>query len=72
VNGVEVREMVKPLARGRGLIRTFTLSPTKQPITFVTTAQPGIRLKPSVGSIQQGAIRLPAGTRQFSLTVSIL
>ncbi|GAB3887907.1 hypothetical protein GCM10028825_19690 [Spirosoma agri] len=72
VNGVEVREMVKPLARGRGLIRTFTLSPTKQPITFVATAQPGIRLKPSVGSIQQGAIRLPAGTRQFSLTVLTL
>lgn len=70
VNGVEVRELIKPLASSRGLVRTFILSPTKQSISFVASAQPGIQLKSSVGHIQNGAVRLPPGTRQFTLTVS--
>jgi len=70
INGVEVRELIKPLPTGRGLVRTFTLSPTKQTVTFVSAAQPGIRVKSSVGHLQNGEIRLPAGTRQFSITVS--
>ncbi|GAB2595658.1 plastocyanin/azurin family copper-binding protein [Spirosoma areae] len=70
VNGVDVRELIKPVASGRGLIRTFTLSPTKQAVSFVAAAQPGIRLTPSVGRLQNGEVRLPPGTRQFTLTVS--
>lgn len=70
VNGVEVRELIRPLASGRGLLRSFTLSPTKQTLSFVASAQPGIRLKPSVGRLQDGEVRLPPGTRQFTLTVS--
>ncbi|GAB3940386.1 hypothetical protein GCM10028805_02060 [Spirosoma harenae] len=70
VNGVEIRELVKPLSGGRGLVRTFSISPSQQAITFVATAQPGIRLKPSVGQLANGEIRLPAGTRQFTLIVS--
>ncbi len=72
VNGVEVRELIKPLPAGRGLVRTFTIGPTKQPVMFVSAVQPGIRVKPSVGRLQNGEIRLPAGTRQFSITVSTL
>lgn len=72
VNGVEVRELIKPLPAGRGLVRTFTIGPTKQPVTFVSAAQPGIRVKPSVGQLQNGEVRLPSGTRQFSITVSTL
>jgi azurin len=72
VNGVEIRELIKPTASGRGLVRIFTISQSKQPVTFVTTSQPGIRFKPSVGRVQNGAIQLPNGTRQFSLTVSTL
>ena len=70
VNGVEVRELIKPLPAGRGLVRTFTLSPTKQTLTFVSAPQPGIRVKPSVGRLQNGEVRLPAGTRLFSVTLS--
>ncbi len=70
VNGVDVRELIKPMATGRGLVRTFTLSPTKQAVSFLTSAQPGIRLKPSVGRFQNGEVLLPPGTRQFTLTVS--
>lgn len=70
VNGVEIRELIKPVASGRGLVRSFLVGPTKQPIFFVATAQPGIRLKPSVGSLKHGEIVLPPGTRQFTLTIS--
>ncbi|GAB4015912.1 hypothetical protein GCM10028808_42690 [Spirosoma migulaei] len=70
INGVEIRELVKPLPTGRGLIRTFSVGPSKQPVTFVTTIQPGIKLRPSVGQLKNGEIRLPAGTRQFTLSVS--
>lgn len=72
VNGVEVRELIRSLPAGRGFVRTFTLSPTKQPITFLAATQPGIRLKPSVGQVRNGEIRLPAGTRQFSIIVTTI
>lgn len=70
VNGVEIRELIKPLPTGRGLIRTFTIAPTKQSVTFLATAQPGIRFKPSVGRLQHGEVKLPVGTREFTMTVS--
>ncbi|MVM28770.1 hypothetical protein GO755_01905 [Spirosoma sp. HMF4905] len=70
INGVEIRELIKPLSTGRGLVRTFAFSPTKQAITLITTAQPGIRLRPSIGQLKNGEVRLPAGTRQFTLTMS--
>jgi azurin len=70
LNGVEIHELVKSLPGGRGLVRTFTLGPTKQPVTFIASAQPGIRLKPSVGRFQNGELILPVGTRQFTLTLS--
>ena len=69
VNGVEIRELIKSLPTGRGLVRTFALSPGNAAVTFLATAQPGIRLKPSVGKLVNGEIRLPAGTRQFTLTM---
>ncbi|QJD79018.1 plastocyanin/azurin family copper-binding protein [Spirosoma rhododendri] len=72
VNGVEIRELVRARAGGRGLVRTFTISPTRQPLTFNATAQPGIQYKPSAGRLQNNQVRLPAGTRQFSLTLSTL
>ncbi len=69
VSGVTIRELAKPLPTGRGLVRKFTISPTKQVLSFSATAQPGVQLKPSVGRIQNGVIKLPAGTRQFTLTM---
>jgi azurin len=72
VNGVEIRELVRPRTGGRGLVRTFTITPTKQPLTFIATAQPGVQYKLSTGRLQNSQVRLPAGTRQFSLTLSTL
>lgn len=72
INGVEVRELIRPRVGGRGLVRTFTIAPTNQSLTFRATVQPGIQYKPSAGRRQNNQIRLPAGTRQFSLTISTL
>ncbi|MBD2702251.1 hypothetical protein IC229_16480 [Spirosoma sp. BT702] len=69
VNGVDFRELIKPLPTKRGLIRAFTLTPSKQDVTFLADAQPGIELKSSVGRFENGVLRLPAGTRQFTLTI---
>jgi len=72
INGVEVRELIRPRVGGRGLVRTFAIAPTNQSLTFRATVQPGIQYKPSAGRRQNNQIRLPAGTRQFSLTISTL
>jgi len=72
INGVEVRELIRPRVGGRGLVRTFAIAPTNQSLTFRATVQPGIQYKPSAGRHQNNQIRLPAGTRQFSLTISTL
>ncbi|GAB4037511.1 plastocyanin/azurin family copper-binding protein [Spirosoma gilvum] len=69
VNGVTIYELIKPLPAGRGLIRTFTLGPTNKAISFVATTKPGIQLKPSIGRFQNGELRIPAGTKQFTLTM---
>lgn len=70
VDGVDVRELIKPLSTGTGLVRTFTIAPTKQTVVFLAANQPGLQLKSSVGAIKNGELRLPPGTRQFTLTVS--
>ncbi|GAB3997808.1 hypothetical protein GCM10028807_43790 [Spirosoma daeguense] len=69
VNGVDIYELIKPVPNRRGLIRQFRLSPSKQNVTFLASAQLGIRLKSSVGRFENGTLRLPAGTRQFTLTI---
>ncbi len=70
VNGVTIYERIRPLPTGRGLIRSFTLSPTRETISFLAAGQPGIRLKSSIGQFRDGELRLPAGTKQFTITLS--
>lgn len=69
VNGIEVREMIKPLASGRGLVRHFTLGPVSGPVYFVCKSGDGVKYRPSVGKIQDGLVRLPVGTKSFTLTM---
>ncbi|MGA0555035.1 plastocyanin/azurin family copper-binding protein [Larkinella sp. VNQ87] len=69
VNGVEVREMIKPLATGRGLVRQFKLGTVAGPVYFVCKPGDGVKYRPSVGKIQDGFVRLPAGTKSFTITM---
>jgi len=81
VDGVLVRELIKPLPGGRGLVRTFSVAPTKQVVTFVADEQPDLLYKatragkPAV--LRNGQLVLPPGTgaataRQFMITMSVL
>ncbi|GAB3781288.1 hypothetical protein GCM10028818_35080 [Spirosoma horti] len=70
LNGINVRERIQSVPKGRGLVRSFTISPTQQPISFIANAQPGIRIRSSVGQFQNGVLHLPKGTTQFTLTIT--
>lgn len=76
VDGMTVRELIKPLPGGRGLIRRFSLSPTKQSVTFVADEQPGLSYKATRAGkpapLRNGRLLLPPGTRQFTITMSVL
>lgn len=76
VDGVTVRELIKPLPGGRGLVRQFSLEPMKQPVTFVADEQPGLSYKATRAGkpvqFRNGQWLLPPGTRQFTITMSVL
>ena len=69
VNGIEVREMIKPLPTGRGLVRHFSLGAVSGPVYFACKPGDGVKYRPSVGKIQDGMVRLPVGTRNFTITM---
>ncbi|MFC5408812.1 plastocyanin/azurin family copper-binding protein [Larkinella bovis] len=69
VNGVEVREMIKPLATGKGLVRHFSLGPVAGPVYVACKPGDGVTYRPSVGKIQDGMLRLPVGTKSFTITM---
>ncbi|WP_128544003.1 plastocyanin/azurin family copper-binding protein [Larkinella soli] len=68
-NGIEVRELIKPLEKGRGLVRQFSLGPVAGPVYFVCKPGDGVKYRPSVGKIEGGLMRLPTGTKQFTITM---
>jgi len=69
IDGVEVRELIKDTPKGRGLVRQFSLGNTTKPVYFVCGAGEGVTYQPSVGKVQNGMLRLPAGTKQFTITM---
>ncbi len=69
VDGLEVRELIKPAAKGRGLVRQFTLASAAKPVSFVCKSGDGARLIASVGKVQNGLLQLPAGTKSFTITM---
>ena len=69
VNGIEVREMIKPLKTGRGLVRHFTLGAVSGPVYFACKPGDGVKYRSSVGKIQDGMVRLPVGTKSFTITM---
>ncbi|GAA4413516.1 hypothetical protein GCM10023187_41880 [Nibrella viscosa] len=72
IGELEVRELIRPLAGGRGLIRQFTVSPSRQALIFLVGSQDGIRYKASAGKLAGNKLTLPPGTRQFTVTMQAL
>jgi len=72
IGAVTVRELIKPVAKGRGLIRTFTFDKLTEPLMFAVAPDDGMRYQTSLGPVTKGSVRIPAGTRQFTVTMSTL
>lgn len=70
VGNISIRELNKPTPGQPGLIRQFTIAPSRQPLRFVVGQQPGIAVKASVGTLRNGVLTLPIGTRTVTLTLS--
>jgi azurin len=72
IGTILVRELIKPVKNGRGLVRTFTFDRLAEPLTFAVSSDAGIHYQTSLGPATKGAIRIPAGTQQFTVTMSTL
>lgn len=66
VDGVLVRELIKPLPGGRGLVRQFSVAPTSQAVTFFADEQAGIVYKATrMGKpipLRNGRLVIPSGS----------
>ncbi|WP_240699322.1 DUF6797 domain-containing protein [Spirosoma sordidisoli] len=75
VDGVTVRELIKPLPGGRGLVRQFSIDSAKQPVTFLADEQPGLAYRATragkTAALRNGQLLLPAGTRQFTIFMTV-
>lgn len=71
VDGINVRELNKPQAGQRGLVRRFTIGPSKQPLRLrLGDATNGY--KTSVGRIENGWLILPSTVRSVTLSSVVL
>nr|WP_293833775.1 plastocyanin/azurin family copper-binding protein [uncultured Arsenicibacter sp.] len=75
LGSVQVTELIRAVPGKRGLVRQFTLSAGKLPVTFLLDQQEGVqyqtRINNVVASAKNGRLELPAGTRQFSVTMLV-
>jgi len=69
VDGVEVRELIRPATNGRGLVRRFSVANATKPLSFVCKAGDGVRWQASAGTMKDGMLRLPAGVKTFTVTM---
>lgn len=71
VDGVSIRELNKPQARQRGLVRRFVVGPSKQALRLrLGDATNGY--KTSAGRIENGWLILPPGVRSVTLSSVVL
>lgn len=69
VDGFDIRESIKPAAKGRGLVRQFRLNGPVKPVSFLCKSGDGARWIPSAGTIKNGLLNLPSGTKSFTITL---
>jgi hypothetical protein len=68
VNGVPVRQRIRKAGDVR-LEWEFELGETREPVWFVTAGQ-SVDVAANLGIREQDRLRLPPGTRKFTMTVS--
>lgn len=70
VDGLEITETIQSLGGNRGITRIFTFgSKLTKPVFFNVVPQASARYITTVGGYKTGLLRVPAGTRQFSVTI---
>lgn len=69
LNNVEVRETLRLLPNDAGLSRTFTFKNNSKPLLFITKADDGISYTSSTGKLNDGVLRIPAGTQKVTITM---
>ncbi len=69
-DGVEVRETIKAVPSGNGLVREFQIHEAKSPVFFQTNSQDGMDYSASVGEFRDGVLRLePGQAHHFIITM---
>lgn len=71
VDGVEVRELIKPEPDGRGLVRRFELGPVKEPLWFAAGGEgSSVAFEASAGTWDGALLELtPDQARRFTITM---
>lgn len=71
IDGILVKELIKPLNSGTGLVREFVLSNPKKDIYFVTKVGDGVTYRSSTGAFVKGVLRIPAAkAAHFTITMT--
>ncbi len=71
IDGIEVFELIKPKEDGTGLTRTFRIPKTSRVIWFIVNAKDGVTYESSVGTWQNGQLKLsPDEVRQFTIIMT--
>jgi azurin len=71
IDGVEVRELIKPLQPGAGLAATFTIADAKTPVFYVAGEQGGASFGSSTGQFKNGVLELtPEQAKNFTITLT--
>lgn len=69
VDGIDVRELTKPLHHGSGIETTFTVGKAEQPLLYTFDPKGGATITSSAGTIQDGVVTLtPEQAKSFTLT----
>jgi len=69
VDGIDVRELTKPLHHGSGIETTFTVGKSEQPLLYTFDPKGGAAVTSSAGTIQDGVVTLtPEQAKTFTLT----
>ncbi|HEV7868226.1 MAG TPA: LamG-like jellyroll fold domain-containing protein [Chthoniobacteraceae bacterium] len=71
LDGVEVRELIKPPHHGSGLAVTLTIAAANSPVFYVTDPEGGATFTSDVGAFDKGVLVLTAGqARAFTVTLT--
>jgi uncharacterized cupredoxin-like copper-binding protein len=69
VDGVDVRELTKPLHHGSGIESTFTVAAKDQPLLYTFNPNGGATVASSAGTIKDGVLTLtPEQAKSFTIT----